>query len=135
MKYFSVALLLGLAGCSYTPSDTVITSLSKEFDLHAGQQATIGSEHFSITFLNVVEDSRCPDNARCIWAGNGEIAVRVNYVRLAPLDTTLNTYLQPHSVSFGYFTIELLKLSPYPHAPTTIDPDDYVATLKVVKNE
>lgn len=30
-----------------------------------------------VTPLAVVEDSRCPENARCIWAGRATVSVRI----------------------------------------------------------
>ncbi|HEV8538987.1 MAG TPA: hypothetical protein VGR15_08730 [Bacteroidota bacterium] len=134
MKYCFGLLVLLFTACAENPTATVTTAFNREFDLRVGQQATIPTEHVGITFLRVAEDSRCPDNSRCIWAGNGKIAVSINYSRFAPLDTSLNTYVQPQRVSCNGITVELLKLSPYPHAGTPILPGEYIATLKITKN-
>ena len=49
--------------------------LKQEFDLKLGQSAVAGDERLKINFVSVVEDSRCPEGATCIWAGNAKIAL------------------------------------------------------------
>ena len=43
--------------------------------VHLGQTARIGD--LRITPIRVIEDSRCPMNARCIWAGRVRITARI----------------------------------------------------------
>jgi hypothetical protein len=33
---------------------------------------------FRVTPLNLIEDSRCPDNARCIWAGRAVVRATID---------------------------------------------------------
>lgn len=40
-----------------------------------GQQVTVGGPR--VTPLEVVEDSRCPMNARCVWAGQVRLKIRI----------------------------------------------------------
>lgn len=62
MKRFALALLpLALAACVTVP--TASASPTATF----GQAAMVGP--LRVTPLKVLEDSRCPINARCVWAG------------------------------------------------------------------
>lgn len=45
--------------------------------LGLNQTATLFGNAFSITPLEIVEDSRCPVDAQCIWAGTFKLRVRV----------------------------------------------------------
>ena len=67
MKRLFPLLLLPLAACATLPAPTSGPTAA----LH--QQAFV--DGLKVTPLSVVEDSRCPINARCVWAGR--IIVRV----------------------------------------------------------
>jgi len=38
---------------------------------------TVRLQRLAVTPLRVVEDSRCPQNARCVWAGRVRLSVRI----------------------------------------------------------
>ena len=66
MKRFALAIVvalgpLALAACASVPAASASPTAG------IGQQATAGP--LRITPLKVLEDSRCPINARCVWAG------------------------------------------------------------------
>ena len=63
---------LALAACATVPVAGPIRS-----DGHAllGEATRVGS--LIVTPLRVVEDSRCPINARCVWAGRLVVETRV----------------------------------------------------------
>ena len=88
-----------------------------------------------VKFTGVPQDSRCPSNVNCIWAGNAEVSIAVNHDKCTAM-ITLNT----HSASgtgneskVGGFRIKLIKLEPYPHSENKISQGDYIATLMVTK--
>ena len=41
-----------------------------------GQTASVGLVH--VTPIQVIEDSRCPINARCVWAGRTRLSVKID---------------------------------------------------------
>jgi len=51
--------------------------LGQEFQLRPGGTAVIGGENLEIRFIKIVEDSRCPVGATCIWAGRAVCLVEV----------------------------------------------------------
>ncbi len=107
--------------------------LGKNIDVQYGSDARY--ENLEISFMEVLEDSRCPVDVECLWAGNARILLNV---RVLPNGSSarveLNTHESfPRSVELGGYEITLANLKPDPISTVTIDPREYVATLQFVK--
>jgi hypothetical protein len=115
-----------LAGAQ--PSD-VAAEVGKPFTLKVGQNADVEPLGVSVTFVNVTEDSRCPSDVTCIWAGQVSIVVDVkasgNSSRIA---LTLSGG-QSEAKSLGSYSIRLVDVQPYPVSTKKISPSEYVVTL------
>jgi hypothetical protein len=86
-----------------------------------------------ISFIDLIEDSRCPTDTQCIWAGNAKIKIGLSNAGRLPKQFELNTGLKPQSIVFGGYEIKLIKLTPAPRSNIRIRKDGYVATLSVVR--
>ena len=53
-------------------SDSLRILPDQDFILHVGQRAKLDGV-FTIAFKSVLNDSRCPINVTCVWAGNGRV--------------------------------------------------------------
>lgn len=104
------------------------------FNLEYNETSTCdGCDGPELRFADVITDSRCPELAECIWAGEVVVDVEMNgeLVRmgLSPIDTA------PAVVTVGDWTITLLNVFPYPTEPAEnddeIDPSIYVLELLV----
>lgn len=74
-----------------------------------------------VTPLQVLEDSRCPMNARCVWAGQVRLKVRVH---LGARDEERElTSGKPIPVADG--ALELVEVQPDRVAGETLDPKNY----------
>lgn len=76
-----------------------------------------------VTPLQVLEDSRCPMNARCVWAGQVRLKVRIESGRGGTLELTTG---KPAHVADG--TLELVQVRPDKVAGAgggAIDPSAY----------
>jgi hypothetical protein len=74
-----------------------------------------------VTPLEVLEDSRCPMNARCVWAGQVRLKVRVHLgAREEERELTSG---KPIPVADG--TLELVEVQPDRVAGETLDPKNY----------
>ncbi|MBN1368703.1 MAG: hypothetical protein JW954_00520, partial [Dehalococcoidaceae bacterium] len=69
-------LAICLTSCGNGKSN-VGAVLDYGFPLAVGQKAVIASENLEIIFTEVMEDSRCPTGATCIWAGR--VSVKVEF--------------------------------------------------------
>jgi hypothetical protein len=127
MRYAIPAAVLLAAAC-VEPSTEV--PLDQDFELALGQSVAIAGTAQRVTFDAVTEDSRCPTDAVCVWAGNARVSLRVS---AAGTDSTvaLNTGLEPRFLTVNRFRLELRGLIPAPRAATPTPPDAYRATLRV----
>ena len=79
-------------------------------------------------FVELVEDSRCPTDVRCIWAGNAKIKLRLS--KGSNEETVeLNTFIKPKSVEFGGYKFSLMGLAPRPRSNIRISRLGYTAAL------
>lgn len=81
--------------------------------------------------MDAVSDSRCPINAICIWAGNGTVTFTL-FVNGNPSILTLNTTLEPKTISSQGYKVTLLDLLPYPGS-VNYNADNYYASVRVEK--
>lgn len=129
-----LALALSLSACrdfSVTPDGdpsnrdaephefTVTTS--DPFELKLGDTAFLEGTELSMTFSNLLMESRCPANVVCIQAGEAEILLEVavgnsgsfqvvaNIPGLVPTPHRFNNIIQFEGLRF-----QLLQLTPYP---------------------
>lgn len=88
---------------------------------------TVVFEESSITFLDVLEDSRCPSDVTCVWAGQAKVLVKIT-----AKNGTIEKELIFHGIAFGTESENTLfasgsksyigyRLSPYP--VSTVSPD------------
>lgn len=73
-----LALLTALGACTIIPAGTGVESASLPQGSVAalGQSVQVGA--LVVTPQSVVEDSRCPINARCVWAGRLIVKTRID---------------------------------------------------------
>jgi hypothetical protein len=111
--------------------------LGREFTLRARQQITLPREGLRIKFVSVKEDSRCPTDVQCVWAGNAAVRLDVSIRGKGSKILTLNTNNRSSSVDenlYRGYKLKLVDLRPYPRSNRKIAPGDYVVTLLVSKN-
>ncbi len=109
--------------------------LGREFKLRPGQQASLKGTKLRVTFMNVKEDSRCPSNVTCVWAGNGAVRLWVSNGKGGEA-LILNTQGGPSLVAerhYKGFKIKLVALAPYPRTDRPIAAGDYTSTLLISK--
>jgi len=101
-----------------------------------GQQVTLRGERLRIKFAAVKEDSRCPSDVTCIWAGNAAVQLDVSISRRDSKLLTLNTggtSSLPGEVLYRGYELRLLGLNPYPRSKQKIAPGDYTVTVLISK--
>jgi hypothetical protein len=94
-----------------------------EFALARGESMRIADTQAIIHFSKVIDDSRCPMNARCIWEGNAKVAVEMMGVTV---ELNTSTRFATKQTVAGV-TVELIRLEPSPMAGAQTT--GYVATL------
>ena len=143
MRSLSTAFLLAaaLAACSSSTStgtdakaqtSQTVTQreIGRAFDIKIGE--TIGVGDLRLTFRSVEGDSRCPIDVVCVWAGDAEIALKIEQGSQAAV-AALHTMLEPKKTEWNGYTISFVSIAPSRNAATAIDPKDYRAQLVVTR--
>lgn len=107
------------------PVDTVV------FKLGVGEYQKIND--VEVTFIEILEDSRCPKDVSCVWAGQAKIKVRVNEKGVAPVEKELIFNASGKDVfihTSETTVIKALRLSPYPN--TSMSSRDRIYYLEVI---
>lgn len=126
-------LFLFLAACGGGAAE-VEADLGQEFSLSIGQPASIQGEELQLRFLEVINDSRCPEHVVCFWEGQASCLVEITYHESAQKVTLVQPGLteEPSQIHFNNYLIEF-NLTPYPQAGQEIKKTDYRLQLKVTK--
>ena len=128
-KYiFVIMAFIWLSAASADPAKALI---GKEFSLGIGQTASIEGEKLVIKFKAVLEDSRCPVNVVCVWAGNGKVEFEILDIDGQNKTVTLNTEEEPRVTTLKGHNLKLISLNPPRIDGVSISPGDYSVTLLV----
>jgi hypothetical protein len=119
-------------------SQGTVTSarVGENFDLRIGETVTIAGEPLIVSFDRVVEDSRCPTNTTCVWAGTA--VVQLGLRTSDSVRGTLNLQTLSDASREGVFQkyrLRLIQLAPTPTDSTPVPPEQYVLTLMVRRLE
>lgn len=131
VRFSGITLVAGLLVAAACRGVTDVQP-GEPFQLKVGQAAVVPDSSLALRFEAVTQDSRCPQDVTCIWAGDGVVRLQLR----TPADSsTADLHTNPGvgatSVRAGAWTIELVSLSPAPRANQRIPSSDYVATLQV----
>ncbi len=129
MKGLIVFLLLVLA-IGVLPATAA--GRSETLRVQINKEKRFPKNKITVRFVELVEDSRCPTDTNCIWAGNAKIKVRVSKNGRSH-ELTLDTNGPKSSATAEGYSIKLIGLTPEPRSNIRINRNGYVATLEAVK--
>lgn len=134
MKLAMLPLLFILTTAWAQPAkDAKQVALGEEFELKVGEKVSVEKAGLNVSFEAVTEDSRCPVDVTCVWAGNAKVALKVSKTGRRAVGLKLNTGLEPkHQIYHGY-DVKLVGLNPHLKKGEKINKNDYVATLVVTR--
>ena len=101
--------------------------------LRAGQQKSTADGGVKVKFLRVMEDSRCPANAKCVWAGNARIRISAKIVGHSARSFELNSTLKPQVVTHFAYEFAFAKLRPIPGLDASPRRKNPIATISVTR--
>ncbi|MEP0262467.1 hypothetical protein [Dokdonia sp.] len=135
MKIFNLFIVLvcfcAFAKAQNIASDTSVVVDRLEIKLELGERQEINT--VEITFLEVLEDSRCPKDVSCVWAGQAKIKVLIQEKDTAPVEKEFIFDASGKNV-FIYksetIAIKALRLSPYPKTSLAIKKRVYYLELQ-----
>ena len=128
-KYiFVIFAFFWLSAASAGPAKVPI---DKEFSLGIGQTASIEGEKLVIKFKAVLEDSRCPVNVLCAWAGNAKVEFGILDIDGQNKTVILNTEDEPNATTLKGLKLTLISLNPPRIDGVSISPGEYTVMLHV----
>jgi hypothetical protein len=125
-----VGALSVLLSCCSSPTVPSVEPYG-EFLLEVGNAAQVSGTGLRVQFERVLSDSRCPEGALCIRAGDAEVAVTVTRQGRSKEVLSLRTVGADSRALLGDWALSLTKLEPYPESGRSIPPRDYRATFRV----
>ncbi|GFE86057.1 hypothetical protein [Steroidobacter agaridevorans] len=133
MKYHHalVPLLLAVAlvACkSGGAAASHAASLDQEVQLAPKEQAVFDPHGLTVQFVRVVEDSRCPTDVTCVWAG--EVKVQLS-TRIDAAAADQHEITAGQHATVGDFQLFVVKVEPERISTREISADEYRVTLKV----
>lgn len=110
---------------------TVVSAQNGEqLSIKNGQQKTTKVGRITIKFLELVEDSRCPADVACVWAGVARIKVQLRKNGRSA-EVELNTNQRDKPAVFAGYSIGLETLVPRQTSRSKYSPSAYSATLVI----
>lgn len=102
------------------------TGQSMLFPLKVGQTGTF--ENLSFKFNQIIQDSRCPLDVTCVWAGDFQVAATVT---VDGLEENLEIVDSQEAHRFNNYLIDIVKIEPA--VLTTTESNNYVVTFSIIK--
>jgi hypothetical protein len=128
----AVALIAIAAGCA-TVESAVVADPGVAFSLPLGKTATVNGTSVRITFNRVADDSRCPLDVQCVWAGDAKIELTVAG-QGGRADPKVISITPPNNeAASGNLRIRLVGLAPAPRQSEPPASRAYVAQLIVTR--
>lgn len=110
-------LFVGLCSCNKSAQQTKSESGNPLIKLMQCYQQVERSETFNLCFDSVLEDSRCPKNAVCIWQGVARVKFTLSSKNYSHSFTLASLKMPPlyakDTILQGY-KFEFINLYPYP---------------------
>ena len=103
----TIISILGLAAVT-------LASDPETLAINIGQHKTSVRGKINVKVVAVVEDSRCPVNVNCVWAGNAKIKITLAKGKKAAKTFDLNSTLDPQFIVFEGYDIRFVDLTPRP---------------------
>lgn len=135
-RLVSAVMVVAASGCAGTgvaaldqPSSS-LTSLPTEITLQYGEERLI-DDVLRVSFSQVLEDSRCPVDVTCIWAGNARVRIGISMGMGPTFPLELNSSLEPTTVDWNGVRVTLLGVMPEPRSTEKIPPEAYSVRLRL----
>lgn len=129
MKLLFTSLILTLL--AFGASIQTNAQAAQKINVLVGKQKQASRSNIMIKFVSLIEDSRCPDDANCVQAGNARIKVEVSKAGSDPITFEANTNLGAKGNVYEGYAIYLTDLTPIPKANVRINRNAYTATFSI----
>ena len=131
LSWISAAAIVAVLLSCTAVEPTIAAEPGVAFSLPVGKTAVINGSGTRIRFDEVRNDSRCPVDVTCVWAGDAEVVVTISR-NGSPDDTRILSFAPPkNETTSGDLRIRLADLAPVPRQSDGNAPRAYVVQLVV----
>jgi len=118
MKNFSLLLLLFIASFGYAQTEVAKTP---QIVFKIGLGDTVTNDGIKIQFEEMLEDSRCPVNVQCVWAGQARVKVNISGPDMPEESLDLIVGKKDKNVlcTVNGYILKAMTLAPYPDTTNT----------------
>ena len=107
-------IIIATSGCAGIKTTSTVNP-GASFTLAPGEAAVVKGADASIAFNKVTDDSRCPVDVTCVWAGDAHVEVAISR-NGAPDETIILSMTPPkHETAVRNLRIRFVSLAPVPH--------------------
>ena len=138
LPFTLLVFLLGFFGC-HAEEPCTNFSLGEPVEIYLGETISHCEENISITFVELISDSRCPANANCIWQGMIEVKIAV---AIEGKESTFQLSSEPNYGSklprtqeLEGYQITLENAIPYPVIGQKVNDKDRIVVVSIQKVE
>ena len=127
----AIAAIVAIAAGCASVETPVVADPGVAFTLPLGKTAAVSGNGTRITFNRVTDDSRCPVDVVCVWAGDAKLELTISR-NSAPAETRVVSITPPNNeLVSGDLRIRLVGLAPAPRQSEPSAGRAYVAQLVV----
>lgn len=122
-------LILSLAACQSAGAPGArVASLNQEIQLAPAEQATYESQDLAVQLVRITDDSRCPTDAQCVWAGEVKVQIATRTGKAEPVQHEIKA---GDYATVGAFRVVVVNVQPVRVSTRQIPQQEYRVTLKV----
>ena len=129
-QYLSYSLII-FCGFSYALAESKTVFFDKEFTLSIGESVQVEGGLGFIKIIKVLEDSRCPVDVTCVWAGNVKIELEIMDSDRKKISIFLNTGVKPNKLSLQGYALQLISILPPKVEGVSISPEQFQVKLRI----
>ncbi len=112
---FLIIFFISILACN---QDNGGIEIGEDYEINFQESATFDNGNLEISFVEVVEDSRCPSTIDCVWEGRAWVRMNITEIDIVgSIDLITENSINRDSMltaEFGDFLIELKEVKPYP---------------------
>lgn len=98
-----------------------IAALDDTVRVPLGQQASTRDGRLALRYVKLVNESRCPANAICVWQGDAAVQLEAR-AGGGTANVTIHTALDPKVLELSGYRVSLLEVQPYPGTGSQASP-------------
>jgi len=129
-----IVAILWAGSCAKTDNLNYDFELGKAFETQVKEINLNSTENLKFRVVEVQEDSRCPMNTNCVWAGRIKILAEIKIDNEGTLREFIFIEGKDNTFEHKGYHFEILAVTPDVQLDENIEPEDYNFILQITKN-